>query len=161
MSDFKGDTYCGIYCGACSVLMAQKTGHKDKIFSIFNEEPPQIECLGCKSDQVLWNNCRNCEIRKCAKTKEIDHCALDCADFPCINWSEGNGHPKEVTDQLPHLKIMRKNLKTIKCVGVAQWLVEQEKLWKCPECNTSFAWYTLKCINCGADLEKLKDYNNL
>jgi hypothetical protein len=141
--------------------MAQKTGYKDKIFSIYNEEPPQVECLGCKSDQVLWGNCKDCQIRKCAKNKMISHCALDCTDFPCSNWTEGSGYPKEVTDQLPHLKIIPKNLKRIKCVGVVQWLAEQEQLWKCPECQTNFAWYTPTCIKCGKDLEQLKDYNNV
>ncbi len=62
---------------------------------------------------------------------------------------------------LPHLKIIPKNLTTIKTIGVDQWLKEQARIWKCPDCQTDFSLYTPKCKKCGRDLDKIKDYNNL
>jgi predicted RNA-binding Zn-ribbon protein involved in translation (DUF1610 family) len=43
-------------------------------------------------------------------------------------------------------------METIRKNGVAQWLLEQEKQWQCPDCRTSFAWYSTKCRTCGKDL---------
>lgn len=37
MSNFNDDTYCGIYCGACSIQMAHKTGYKDKFADYWTE----------------------------------------------------------------------------------------------------------------------------
>lgn len=159
MPNFNYDTYCGVYCGGCSILMAQKTDHKDKFATLMSIEHTQLVCQGCKSETV-FANCEKCQIRNCARNKKIEHCALDCADFPCKIWKEGNGHTKEFVDKLPHMKVIRKNLQNIKKDGVNKWLEEQEKLWQCPECNTGFSWYTEKCTNCGRDLEQLKDYNN-
>jgi rubrerythrin len=55
---------------------------------------------------------------------------------------------------LPHIKDNHANLAAVKEKGADQWLSEQEKKWKCPECNTPFAWYSKKCLNCGKDLKK-------
>lgn len=150
MSNFNYDTYCGLFCGACDVLMAYKTGNEDKIAPYLNIEPSQIKCHGCKSDTVFIN-CQKCNIRNCAINRNIKHC-IDCDDYPCNFFNE---------NKLPHWKITSKNLMTIKNIGVNQWLSEQEKLWMCPECQKNFSWYSTNCINCGKDLEKIKDYNNI
>lgn len=158
MSNFNYDSYCGLYCGACDILHAYKNGYEDKIAPYFNLEPSQIKCHGCKTDTV-FENCRNCKIRNCAINKKIDHC-FDCIDYPCNLYNEllqdfSNKH------NLPHLKILPKNFMTIKNIGIDQWLKEQDQVWKCPECQTDFSFYTPKCIKCGKDLDKIKDYNNL
>lgn len=157
MSNYKYDTYCGLYCGACDVLMAYKNGYQDKIAPHLNVEPSQIKCHGCKTD-TLFINCKNCKIRNCAINRNMEHC-IDCDDFPCNLYNGLQDFSNQF--KLPHLKIISKNLMTIKNIGVNQWLSEQDKQWKCPECQTNFSWYTANCTNCGKDLEKIKDYNNI
>ncbi len=157
MRGYNYDSYCGIYCGACSILMARMTGYKDKFASYWKDELNfELKCHGCKTD-TLFENCENCKIRKCAVNRNIERC-IYCTDFPCnIILGEGNNY----LNKLPHLKTISKNLVTIKKVGVNQWLAEQEKQWKCPECQTSFSWYATNCTTCGKDLEKIKDYENV
>lgn len=158
MSNYNHDSYCGLYCGACDILLAYKKGYQDKVASFLNVEPSQIKCHGCKTD-TLFINCQNCKIRNCAINRNMEHCN-DCNDYPCNIFNELI-HDFSNQFKLPHLKIIPKNLLTIKNIGVNPWLSEQEKQWKCPECQTSFSWYTPNCTNCGKDLEKIKDYNNL
>lgn len=158
MSDYNYDTYCGLYCGACDVLMAYKNGYEDKIAPYLNMEPSQIKCHGCKTD-TLFINCQNCKIRNCAINKKVEHC-IDCDDYPCNLYNELLQDFSN-KNNLPHLKIIPKNLLTIKNVGVNLWLVEQDKQWKCPECQTSFSWYSPNCTKCGKELDKIKDYNNI
>jgi hypothetical protein len=45
-------------------------------------------------------------------------------------------------------------METIRKNGIAQWLLEQEKQWQCPNCRTSFAWYSTKCGACSEDLRR-------
>lgn len=173
MSKFNYDTYCGLYCGACSIMRAYTTGEKDKLASYWIEptvraylesqgiaypenEPLELKCHGCKTDTVFIN-CRPCKIRKCAGERNIEHC-IDCSEYPCKFFAEGL-HNKDIIAILPHLKSAPKNLIEIKNIGFNTWLTEQEKLWKCPDCQTRFSWYTASCTNCGRDLEQIKDHN--
>lgn len=165
MNNRNYDSYCGLYCGACDILTAYKTGHKTR-FSYFwsgtllkrflraqgvdfqDDESLELKCNGCKSDS-LFINCKTCEIRKCAIGKKVDHCT-DCTEYPC---STLVGR-KKIEGLLPHIKSTHSNLDAIKSKGVDWWLSEQEKQWQCPECRTSFAWYTTTCGTCGKDLRK-------
>ncbi|WP_088226162.1 DUF3795 domain-containing protein [Desulfosporosinus sp. FKB] len=158
MSNYNYDSYCGLYCGACDVLMAYKHGYEDKIAPNINLEPSQIKCHGCKTD-TIFVNCRKCTIRSCAIKKKVDHC-INCIDYPC-NMQNELLQDFSTKHNLPHLQIIPKNLMTIKNIGIEKWLKEQDQVWKCPECQTDFSWYTHKCIKCGKDLDKIKDYNNL
>lgn len=145
------DTYCGLYCGACSILLSYNTGNMDSLAEYFSNElkvgRPQMECCGCKSDKVFFN-CRDCSIKACARDKNVEHC-IDCKDYPCSMFDE----IKKVSTRLPHVKDETKNLERIKAIGVEKWLEEQEQLWKCPECDTTYSWYARKCPNCGQELK--------
>ncbi|HEY8908858.1 MAG TPA: DUF3795 domain-containing protein [Desulfosporosinus sp.] len=175
MSNFNYDSYCGNYCGACSIILADKTGNKDPLASYWTEsalkdfqqaqgielsaeDNLQLRCKGCKSD-TLFINCKHCKIRACAISRKVEHCN-GCNEYPC-QLLKGSLMNKDIQEKLPHLKVTSDNLTTIKNVGVEQWLNDQEKQWKCPECQTDFSWYTSKCTKCGKDLDKIKDYNNL
>lgn len=164
MSDYNYDSYCGLYCGACDILMAYKTGNKTN-FSCFWTEPRlkayqksqgntcsksdlELKCHGCKSDTVFVN-CRSCVIKNCAIEKNVEHCP-QCKDYPC-NFIADLKNGEKV---LNHLKEKEDNLQKIKEIGVNNWLLEQEKRWKCPGCQTSFSWYSSVCSNCGEDLSK-------
>jgi hypothetical protein len=162
MTIFNPDTYCGIYCGACSIRIAGRTGRGDRLASFwspgrirnflafqkvpYNEKDLSLECGGCKSDRVFVN-CRGCAMRKCAIEKQVEHCS-DCDAYPCATYREW----KNIQIMLPHLKETDGNLETIRRDGVQAWLAGQEKRWACPGCGTSFSWYTETCGTCGRDL---------
>lgn len=159
MSNYNYDSYCGIYCGACSILMAFKTGYKDKFASYWNDElNHEIKCQGCKTDTIFENCGKVCKIRKCAINRNMEHC-IDCDDYPCNFYNEWLNY--STIFKLPHLKPAPNNLTTIKNVGVDQWLSEQDKKWKCSECQTSFSWFTINCTICGKDLEKNKEHESV
>lgn len=83
--------YCGLDCSKCDVFIATKNNNIDKIKSILNQWQDEIGlvykesdlkgCNGCKSDMVL-SYCSNCDIEKCAVSKEVSTCA-DCINYKC------------------------------------------------------------------------------
>ncbi len=163
--DFNFDSYCGIYCGACDIMMTYKTGKKQRLASVWNEKtvkslhkglglkydhsiPFKQECHGCKSGQ-LFVNCSVCKKRECAISRNVAHC-IDCTDYPCDEiWSS-----QKNASILPHVKDNHLNMESIKAVGVDQWLWDQQYRWKCPQCNASFSWYSTKCDSCGTNLRE-------
>ena len=155
MSDFNYDTYCGLYCGACSILKAYQSGIKDPFACMFSEElGMELKCHGCKSEN-LFGNCAKCTIRPCATARGVEHC-VDCPDYPCqILKSMGFA-----VEKLPHWSTAAANVETIKKKGVEKWLEEQAAQWKCPDCQTDYTWYGTHCSNCGKDLGDLKSYKN-
>ncbi|WP_176461673.1 DUF3795 domain-containing protein [Anaeromicrobium sediminis] len=158
------DSYCGLYCGACGIHRAYKTGKKSsfskfwdvdtiKLFQDsqrlpYTESDLELKCKGCKSDTVFVN-CRSCEIKNCAIEREIEHCS-SCDDYPC------NIHKKQREGEriLPHLKDRSRNLESIKVNGVETWLEGEKNRWSCSACGTEFSWYERVCSSCG---EKFKN----
>ncbi|MGE5417524.1 MAG: DUF3795 domain-containing protein [Acidobacteriota bacterium] len=168
MSSYNYDSYCGIYCGACSIMLNYKTGHKDPLACHWSEEQIkdfqasqgnqltendslEQKCFGCKSD-TLFINCAKCKIRECAIAKKVDHCN-DCHEFPCdlLKMSLMN---EAIAPHLPHVKMVPINLDIIKKAGGTEWLAQQEKQWKCPECGSETSWYISHCIKCSKELDK-------
>jgi len=159
------DTYCGLYCGACDILSSYENGHESKFTSLWTEPTLKaylksqnatcegnndfkLKCHGCKSDDVFVV-CKSCKIRECAISKNIEHCS-NCSDYPCEIYNDW----KKVQIFLPHIKDTQCNLDAIDKFGVDKWLLDQEKRWKCPECNANFSWYASNCSKCGTDLKK-------
>lgn len=81
--------------------------------------------------------------------KNVEHC-LDCRDYPC-GFITGS---HKMDRLLPHLKANHANMERIRQEGVREWLSEQEKSWKCPECGAGFSWYAGRCVSCGKNLKK-------
>lgn len=152
---FNYDSYCGLYCGACSILKAYESGDKDEMASFWNDEVGlELKCHGCKSDTVFYN-CASCKIRNCATARKVERC-MDCKHFPC-NLMKAE-ELKVLLDKLPHLKTIANNLMIIKNNGVEKWLSEQKEQWKCPDCQTHFTWYATYCSKCGKNLVELKSF---
>lgn len=167
MEKLNYDSYCGIYCGACDIIQAYKTGKKHKISSFWSEENIRkyhsamgndisghscaIHCHGCKSDS-LFINCSFCKIRECAINKKLEHC-IDCSDYPCSLL----GDRQQAQIVLPHLKKNHPNMESIRNNGTEKWLAEQKIKWQCPKCKEEFSWYSTRCNHCGANL-KSKTY---
>jgi len=144
MKDFTRDSYCGIYCGACSVLMHGKTGHQDGFAACLGSLPKsEIACGGCKSGH-LYAGCRICNFRGCAEEKGIARC-VDCADYPCGMYKKW----KAAAGFLPHVGEAGASLEVIRREGAEAWLAKQRKRRSCPECGSPFSWYASQCLDCG------------
>ena len=165
MSDFNYDSYCGLYCGACSIIKAYQTGTKDPFACFWSDEAgAELKCHGCKTDMVFqgaaeFGGCSRCQIRACAREKGVERC-LSCPDFPCQNFNPDTDIAKYLIDKLPHMSVIADNLQTILNEGASRWLELQEAQWKCPECRTDYTWYATHCSNCGKDLGDRKPYRN-
>lgn len=147
MNTFNPDTYCGLYCGACSIAMHGKTASTDKFAACLGSVPKEdLICGGCKSDMVYFG-CSICTLRSCAREKNVEHCT-DCSDYPCksyIMW-------QRMTKLLPHIHEAESGLEAIKHNGVEHWIDSQKKRWSCSSCGTPFSWYTSMCSKCDRHL---------
>jgi hypothetical protein len=147
MDGFSPETYCGRYCGACSIAMCGKTGLTDEFAACFGSVPKEdLSCGGCKSEN-LYYGCRICILRSCTREKGVGYC-IDCPDYPCKNYRKWQGAAKF----LPHIHEAEASLDAIKCDGVDRWLDSQKKEWSCPSCGTPFSWYASICSKCGSSL---------
>lgn len=163
MSERGGDSYCGVYCGACDVRLAGETGRKTRFAAFWDEgtlrrfrerqgtpitSPDQLRlrCGGCKSEEVFVN-CATCKLRACARGRRLEHCS-DCADYPCTLYRSF----QKSGSLLPHVGLCPGNLEAIKAGGVERWLAEQARRWRCPGCGAPFAWYADACSSCGRKL---------
>ena len=147
MNMFNPDTYCGIYCGACSIAMYERTGPTDEFAACLGSVPKEdLACGGCKSDTVYYG-CRICSLRSCARGRNVEHC-IDCSDYPCKSYRTW----QRVARFLPHIHEAVASLEAVKRDGVDHWLDSQRKRWSCPSCGTPFSWYASMCSKCGHSL---------
>jgi hypothetical protein len=133
--------YCGLYCGSCSFKVAFDTNDKDHILKMPSQydhlkNNPIEFCPGCRQD----NQCGDCDIRDCARNREIDYCSL-CSDFPCDKLERFNADGK------PHHAESISNLNLLKEVGESKWLETQNEKWSCG-CGTRYSWYMKECEKC-------------
>lgn len=167
MPDFKHDSFCGLYCGACDILIAFKksleSGVEPKWIELpkefqslpFDTKKSKVRCFGCKTDDV-FEGCSHCLIRKCAvKKTEIDTC-LDCRMFPCWRHKLTGLFKKimKLEKKLPHQKDIRPNMEYIKKHGIAKWMKEQEEKWRCKFCGKQLTWYHAECFDCKDQTKK-------
>ena len=116
------DSFCGIYCGACSTP----------------------GCNGCKIiDENHWSP--NCRFIKCAQSKEVEACPL-CSEYPC---EEIMVFEK---DKYIHHRTVHPNGKRIQEIGIEGWLEEQKERWTCKQCGKGYTWFEDKCKSCDSDL---------
>jgi hypothetical protein len=134
MANFN-DSYCGIYCGACSIRKHGETGDGDAFIACCGSVPKsELACSGCKS-KTVYMGCRGCELLDCAVVRGLTHCA-DCAEYPCRIYKKWYS----AAEILPHVREAAVNLETIKRDGNETWLKTQEKRWSCPDCGAAHSW---------------------
>jgi hypothetical protein len=141
---FRYDTYCGLYCGACPVLVANETGQLAETARKWDMKPEELVCGGCKSG-VECVYCRSCRLKACAQDKQIESC-VECAEYPCLQLIDFRN------DSHPHHSAVLGNLSRIRKIGVRNWLTEQKTRWSCSMCGTRFTWYDETCAQCGSRL---------
>ncbi|MHC4597448.1 MAG: DUF3795 domain-containing protein [Planctomycetota bacterium] len=134
MADWKLVTYCGLHCDLCaqrgripSQAAALRRSMKAEGYDFWGVELPGFDpfwsflgqltdpdkaCPGCRQD----GGYPACEIRKCAREKNVEACAL-CGDFPCVRIeSFARVYPTLVQDGKLLLEI-----------GVEAWVEEQKR----------------------------------
>ena len=84
--------YCGICCDECKVFLASRRDDnqlREELSALwkrdFDQQIPAAEftCDGCLSaGDHLFEYCRECEIRKCARESGVTSCAY-CGQYPC------------------------------------------------------------------------------
>lgn len=127
------DGNCGVYCGACPVILATRAG---------NLEEDQ-QCYGCKSEKPT-GFCETCKIKACAISKGFEFC-IECGKLTTCDLLRNF-----VADtQYPYGQCVLKNLQLIQVTGLPTWLEMQDERWRCKNCNTSHSWYQETCRQCG------------
>jgi hypothetical protein len=115
--DEKTIAYCGITCTECPAYIAtQKNDNQlraetaKKWSEMFKAsiKPEDINCDGCPTDSKrLFSQVSVCEIRKCARNKNVKNCAF-CAEYPCPKLTKLFGFVPEAKATLEEI---RKNIK--------------------------------------------------
>lgn len=90
-------SYCGLKCSTCPIYLATKEKDDKKKHKMRVDIAQQIKkrygqdckaedvtnCDGCKADdEKLLSGSKKCQIRKCARGKDVENCA-HCGQYPC------------------------------------------------------------------------------
>jgi hypothetical protein len=143
MTDRNLEAYCGLYCGACPVLLRRPD---DWVFRTVREHlgaEADLVCRGCRSGTVSVS-CRDCDVRDCAQSRDLDSCSA-CPEMPCDRLVDKS-------TRLPHTAEILDNLARLRDAGPDVWLVEQARHWTCPSCRQTGSWYETVCADCGRPL---------
>jgi len=137
--DFILHGYCGLYCGACPIILNTKAG-------------TGIErCYGCKSE-FPTGYCAICGIKACACSKGHDFCN-ECADLSTCELIQ-----KFMKDaNWPYQQFVSRNFERIRSEGLTKWLEEQDKRWRCANCGASHSWWDAACPQCGQTVANYKE----
>ncbi len=82
---------CGLVCTDCPAYIATQKdddAERARVAEMWGKEfggqfkIEDINCDGCLSSDRVFGYCNACEIRKCARERNADNCAL-CEDFAC------------------------------------------------------------------------------
>lgn len=137
--DYVLDGYCGMYCGACPVMLATKAGKLEE----------EKGCYGCKSEKPT-EFCETCAIKACAESNGFEFC------IQCNQWMACDRMLKFRSDtQYPYGQCVLKNMELIEVIGLPAWLEMQSKRWRCEKCGEPHSWYQETCSRCG---QAVKDY---
>ena len=147
---------CGLYCGNCSVYRAFKDSKElqKKVAKKNDCLPEEVKCNGCQtasldgwSQEKEWG--KNCKILKCLNSRKLKFC------YECIEYDTC-----KIFDEFAKMnsKIgmdIKENLQMIKNGKIEEWLLEQDKKWRCPSCGNHIAVssYLRNCHWCGHKLQ--------
>lgn len=130
---------CGMNCALCASYLALQSEVKSKGIRI-------PYCTGCRPRN------KQCAFikKQCSKllNGEVTYC-YECTSFPCDRLKAIDDRYKE-----RYKMSMIENLSFIKEHGMQNFLEEQAKRWKCPNCGEMICCHNGICFNC--DLEKLR-----
>ena len=143
-SDACLDAICGIYCAACPALMESLSAKKSS----------DVKCLGCKSTKKPSVYGPKCEVKKCAKAKQVQSCGL-CKQYPCEKI-------QKFFNDTPKYGLREKYLNMVRDKGLKAWLDEMKTRWACAKCQTPFGYAMKTCKKCGekiySDAEEFEEF---
>jgi len=109
----KMTAYCGLNCAECPAYIATQknddalraeTAKKWSEMFKADIKASDVNCDGCPTDsERVFNYCRICEIRKCAREKKLATCA-DCPEYPCQKLNEFLAQAPEAKAALEELR---------------------------------------------------------
>lgn len=121
---------CGMNCRICIGYFGYTMSDKKR----------KMKCIGCKPRD------KSCAFLKkyCEKLtkKEVNYC-YECSDFPCSHLEKIDRGYRERYNMS-----MIENLKHIRDYGINDFLKQQEKKYKCPECGGVICVHNGKCYSC-------------
>ena len=127
---------CGMNCALCASNLALKNDLKSKGIKI-------PYCAGCRPRNKKCSFIK----KQCSKLQngEVTYC-FECTIFPCNKLKTLDRRYKE-----RYKMSMIDNLNFIKKQGMQNFLADQEKTWKCPNCGEIICCHNGICFNCGLD----------
>ncbi|MBU2551784.1 MAG: DUF3795 domain-containing protein [Proteobacteria bacterium] len=137
---------CGLYCGVCAVLIADRDGNekfKERLAPVYGCTPEQITCKGCLSDQPFVY-CQACTIKTCTREKGYEGCH-ECSDFPC---DQLDSFPMPVGK-----KVIMRAIPAWRELGTEKWVEAEEKRYHCPSCGSVLFRGVKRCRNCSAQVD--------
>ncbi len=131
------DGYCGVFCGACPIMLATQAGKIDA----------EQQCYGCKSEKPT-GFCATCGIKVCALGKGFEFC-IQCESLKTCELMRAF----IADEQYPYGKCVIKNMETIQTTGLQNWVELQAKRWRCKACGAPHSWYHETCPQCGQPVD--------
>jgi hypothetical protein len=131
---------CGLFCGICSVYRAYKDSREfqEKIAERYGCLPEEVRCEDCQTLDVHgWSHekdwGKNCKVLKCLNSRKLRFCS-ECAKYnTCQRFDE-------FARMNSYFGIdVKRNLQMIKEGKIEEWLLEQDKKWRCPSCGNPVA----------------------
>lgn len=126
---------CGMNCRICLGYFGYTSSGKRR----------KMRCIGCKprdkSCAFLKKYCK-----KLAK-KEVNYC-YECSDFPCTHLEKLDKGYREQYNMS-----MIENLKYIRDKGMEDFLIQQEKKYRCSECGGVVCVHNNICYSCKKSTE--------
>jgi hypothetical protein len=121
---------CGMNCAICVGYFGYTMGGERR----------KMVCPGClPKNKVCAFIKRRCDL---LKNGEVRFC-YECDDFPCTNLTKLD---KRYRKRFNYSTI--DNLKFIQTNGMKEFLKEQAKTYKCPECSGTVCVHTNLCYTC-------------
>ncbi|MFQ6085224.1 MAG: DUF3795 domain-containing protein [Candidatus Bathyarchaeia archaeon] len=144
---------CGLFCGTCPIYRAYEDSRKlqEALAKEYNCSPEDVRCEGCQvvmeegwAGDENWG--KNCKIIKCLDARGLNFC------YECDVYDQCERFGDLFESTLKYGENLRKNLERIKVGEAEQWLAEEEKRWRCPNCKKPASMYLPECHWCGAKL---------
>lgn len=138
---------CGLYCGACGVMVAYRDQNeklKRILADTYGTRPDDVVCHGCMSD-VRFKYCQTCNIRSCVLQKGYEGC-YQCNEFPCEYISE-------FPDPLGR-RVMLRAVPEWKYLGTEKWVEAEERRYSCPSCGAKVLRGSSRCRVCKTSLNQ-------
>ena len=150
---------CGLYCGVCRLHLATQDDDRTllgRLAKIYARRSPthsspelapltadDLLCDGCQSGRrsVL---CRHCSIRECVGAKGLLGC-YQCPDFPCA-----------LVDEFPvpvGKKVILRAIPFWREHGTEEWILAEEKRYKCPVCGGRLYRGAQRCPHCKSPVD--------